>query len=125
MFQIAYEYQEPWPKEGVLRLEARFDGEIKVSPTVARHRASGFLAGHVTMMVLAGEPILVLNDPPVWRIPACLHLPDWGEVATIGVLDVDALTGEVIPPSSKQITMMQHRANDLAARLALPPVPAG
>jgi hypothetical protein len=98
MFRVVYEYQKAWPKEGPLRVEAQFTGEITVSPTVARRRAAGFLAGHVTMMVLAGEPALVLGEQPVWRVPACLHLPGLGEVSTVGSINVDALTGEIISP---------------------------
>lgn len=120
MFRVVYEYQKPWPKEGLLRVEAQFSGEITVSPTLARRRAAGFLSGHVKMMVLAGEPVLVLGKQPVWRVPACLHLPGLGEVSTVGAIDVDAMTGQVIPPSLDEITAMQHRANDLATRFTPP-----
>jgi hypothetical protein len=123
MFQIICEYQVTWPKDGPLRVEAQFAGEIKVSPTAARRRAAGFLAGHVTMMVLAGEPVLVWSEQPVWRVPACLHLPDLGEVSTVGSIDVDALTGEIMPLSSDQIAAMQRRANDIATRFTLPAAP--
>jgi hypothetical protein len=125
MFQVVYEYQKPWPKDGPLRVEAQFSGEITVSPAVARRRAAGFLGGHVTMMVLAGEPTLVLGEQPVWRVPACLHLPGLGEVTTVGTVDVDALTGKVIPPSPDQISTMQRRANDIATRFTSPTTPAG
>jgi hypothetical protein len=114
MLRVIYEYQKAWPKDGPLRVEAQFTGEIVVSPTEARRRAAGFLAGHVTMMILAGEPVLVVGDPPVWRVPACLHLPGLGEVSTVGSIDVDALTGKVVPLSLEQIAAMQRRADDLA-----------
>jgi hypothetical protein len=120
MFQVIYEYKQPWPEEGTLRVEAQFSSEIKVSPTLARRRANGFLGTEVTMMVLAGQPVLVVGDRPIWRIPACLHLPGLGEVATIGSVDVDALTGQVIKPADDQITAIRDRANALAARLDLP-----
>ena len=124
MFRVVYEYQKAWPKDGPLRVEAQFTGEITVSPTVARRRAAGFLAGHVTMMVLAGEPALVLGEQSVWRVPACLRLPGLGEVSTIGFIDVDALTGQIIPLSPDQITAMKHRADDIAIRFTLPTTPA-
>jgi len=120
MFRIVYEYQKTWPEDGPLRLEAQFIGEITVTPTVARRRAAGFLAGHVTMMVRAGEPVLALGEQPVWRVPACLHLPGLGEVSTIGSIDVDALTGEIILLSLGQIAAMQRRADDIATRFTLP-----
>lgn len=77
------------------------------------------------MMVLAGEPVLVLGEErPVWRVPACLHLLDLGEVTTVGTIDVDALTGQVIPPVAKQITLMQRRANEIATCLTPAATPA-
>lgn len=125
MFQVLYEYPVAWPEEGGLRVEAQFTSEINISPAVARRRANGFLTGQVTMMVLAGEPVLVLGEErPVWRVPACLHLPDLGEVTTVGTIDVDALTGQVIPPLAKQLTLMQRRANEIATRLTPTTTPA-
>ena len=125
MFQVVYEYQKPWPKDGPLRIEAQFTGEITVSPTVARRRAAGFLAGHVTLMVLPGKPMLILGEQPVWRVPARLHLPGLGDVTTIGTIDVDALTGKVISLSPDQISAMQRRADDIATCFTSPATPAG
>lgn len=125
MFQVVYEYPAAWPEEGSLRVEAQFTGEIKVSPVAARRRAGGFLAGHVTLMVLPGEPVLVLGEArPVWRVPALFHLPGLGAVSPVGVVEVDALTGEVISSSSEQTRAMQRRADDLVTRLSLSPAPA-
>lgn len=99
--------------------------EITVSPAVARRHAAGFLAGHVTMMVLAGEPVLVWDEQPVWRVPACLHLPGLSEVSIVGFIEVDARTGEIIPLSPDQIAEMQRRADDIATRFTLPVHPGG
>lgn len=117
MFQVAYDYPQPWPKEGALLVDVQFTGEIAVSPTTARRRAAGFLAGHVTMMVRAGKPVLVFGERLRWRVPACLHLPGLGRVTEIGTVDVDALTGDIIPPSSSQIAYMQRRAHEIATHL--------
>lgn len=107
-----------------MQLNARFQGEIHVSPDKARQRAAGFMAGHITMMVLPGEPSLALGNPPVWRIPVCLHLPDLGEVTTVGTIDVNALTGDIIEPEPEKIQLMQDRAHEIAARFAPSPTTA-
>ena len=122
-FPIVLEIQESWPDSGSLHLDAHFAGEVAVSPSLARQRAAGFLAGKVTLMVLAGAPVLVLSQPPVWRVPACLHFPGLGQVATIGSVDVDAVTGKVLFPPPDEIAAMQRHANAIAASLALPPAP--
>ena len=72
----------------------------------------------MTMMALAGQPALVVGDRPVWRVPACLYLPGLGEVAKLGSIEVDSLTGQVVEPSPEQITLLQDRANAIAAHFA-------
>lgn len=118
MFQIIYEYREPWPNNCPLQVETpRLRVEISVAPDVARRRANGYLGMHVAMSIQTGEPALILGNPPVWRMPANLHLPGFGFVATVGVIEVDALTGKVLPLSFEQITTMQDRADVIATRL--------
>ncbi len=120
MVRVIYEYPEAWPESGPLVVEAQLAGEIRVSPTTARRRAAAFLAAQVKMMVLAGEPVLIWGEPPIWRVPACLHLPGLGEVSTVGSVDVDALTGQILPLAPNQIMIMQRRADDIATRFTLP-----
>ena len=122
-FQVVLEVKEPWPDSGSLHLDAHFAGEVAVSPSLARQRAAGFLAGEVTLMVLAGAPVLVLGQPPVWRVPACLHFPGLGPIATIGSVDVDSVTGKVLSPPPDEIAAMQRHANAIAASLPLPAAP--
>ena len=125
MFHVVLEHQEPSAKSGPFHVEVHFMGEIKVSPAEARRRAAGFLGTEVSMMILAKEPTLVVGERPFWQSPACLYLPELGEVATVGSVDVDALTGEVIAPSPEQIVEMQNRANVIASRLTPATAPAG
>lgn len=125
MYRIVYEYDEPWPDNGPFHLEKQLvSQEIAVSPVVARRRANGFLAGYVTMMVTAGQPMLILGEKPAWRMTAVLRLPGMGEVGIVGHVDVDAQSGEIIRPSDEEITQMQELAHAIAAHFALSPTPA-
>jgi hypothetical protein len=125
MYQIVYEFDEPWPDNGPFHLEKRVvSQEIEVSPLLARRRANGFLAGHVTMMVTAGRPMLVLGEKTIWRVPAALRLPGLGEVGTVGHIDVDAQSGEIVLPSDEEITQMQELAHAIAAHFTLSSTPA-
>jgi hypothetical protein len=117
MFQVIYEYKGEWPEEGPMQLNAQWHGEIRITPEVARRKVGGYLAGHVSMMVLPGEPVLVVGKRPIWRVPAQLHLPGIGEVATLGDIDVDATTGSVLEPGKSTILKMQQRAHEFAAHL--------
>lgn len=118
MFQIVYEYADPWPPQGALQLKpplSRLD--IAVSPDSARRKANGYLTMHVSMSLLAGKPVLVLNERPVWRIPMEMQLDNSGHVATFGMLEVDAQTREIVPLTTKQIQTIQDQVNELLVRL--------
>ncbi len=118
MFQVAYDYQQGWSDDQPLKVELPFTHEITVSPTLAKHKANGFLAGYVTMMVSSGQPTLILNEHPIWRVPAILKLPELGEVGSVGVVDVDAQSGEIILMPDEQISRMKEIAHAIAAHFS-------
>lgn len=99
--------------------------EVFVSREDARRRAQGYLTVEVAMALRPGEPGLLGGSQPVWRIPVWLHLRGFGQVATLGFLDVDAVTGEVIPLSPIEIKEMQDKADVFARRLTYQAAPAG
>ncbi|MFN8441639.1 MAG: hypothetical protein U0175_12750 [Caldilineaceae bacterium] len=117
MFQIVYEYADAWPQQGVLHFQVPLTQmEIAVSPDSARRKANGYLTRYVSMSLLAGKPMLIMNQRPIWRIPLELQLPELNQIATLGMIEVDAHTREVIPLSAKQIRSIQDQANELIAR---------
>ena len=118
MVRIIYEHPVDWPKEGSLRVDARLQGEVSVSPDMARHRANGYFSREIALFLIAGEPELILGEQALWRVPAILRLRGFGEIAVVGSVSIDALSGEPNPLSSEQIHTIRERANDLANRLA-------
>ena len=125
MYKIMIECDEPWPAGEARHIETRIAEEIPVSPVTAKRRASGFLGMEVTMMALAGDPILVLGNRAVWRVPAYFNYPKLGEVGTLGTVEIDARSGEVISPSPEQVEAMQERAHAIASHLASPATATG
>ncbi len=117
MVRIIYEHPVDWPTEGPLRVNTHLQGEIAVAPDVARRRTNGYLSREVALFIIAGEPELVLGNQPQWRIPAILRLRGFGEVAIVGSLKVDALTGDLHPLSPAQIRNIRQRAHDITNRL--------
>lgn len=99
--------------------------EVFVSREEARRRAQSYLTVDVAMALRPGEPSLLGGSQPVWRMPVWLHLRGFGQVATLGLLDVDAATGEVIPLSLIEIKEMQDKADVFARRLTSHTAPAG
>ncbi|MFZ2359808.1 MAG: hypothetical protein WA040_10740 [Anaerolineae bacterium] len=99
--------------------------EVFISREEAVRRAQGYLTVEVAMALRPGEPILLGGSKPVWRMSVWLHLRGFGQVATLGHLDVDATTGAAIPLSSVAIKEMQDRADVFARRLTSPAASAG
>lgn len=99
--------------------------EVFVSGEEARRRAQGYLTAEVAMALRPGEPSLLGGSQPVWRMPVWLHLRGFGQVATLGLLDVDAATGDVKPLSPVEIKEMQDKADVFARRLTYQAAPAG
>jgi hypothetical protein len=117
MIQIMYEYPERWPEQGPLAIKApSIDLQIPVSPETARRRANGYLGLNVGILLGADEPVLVLSQPPVWRLKVNLHLPHMGKVGQVGIIEVNALTGQVVPITVAQNQSIQEAARDLATR---------
>jgi len=119
------EQKGEWPDEGPLQLNAQWRGEIQIAPEAARRKAGAFFAGHISMMVLPGEPVLIVGPSPTWRIPAQLYLPGIGQTVTLGEIDVDAMTGSVVEPDPNVILEMQTRAHEFAAYLTPHPTTPG
>ena len=129
MIQVLYEWNGNWPEGGV-QIQGQFmgrtfAGKVLISPTEARRGANGYLSMDVAMAIVADDPILVWGERPVWRMTTSLLLADWGRVAQLGTIDVDAMTGDIIPLTAEQIAAIQERANELATRLTLETAPSG
>ena len=122
MTQILLDYPAEWPAEGALKIDARFQGEIPISPDYARRKASGYLSMYVVFFAHPKNPVLIVGEQPVWKMDVWLRMRGYGEIAQIGVIKVNALTGVPIEFSQAEILAMQERAN--AAVKYLPPVPA-
>ena len=125
MVRIVYQHPAAWPEEGPLRVEARFSGEIPVSPLQAQRRANCYLAREIALFVIAGEPMLILDDQPRWQLPAILRLRGYGNLAEVGLIEVDARTGQVKPLTQVEIRVMREHAREITARLTSSSAAAG
>jgi hypothetical protein len=97
-----------------------------VLPFLAKVRVNGYLACHVAFFARAkGQPTFVNGNSPVWRVATALRLDEPDTMVELGVVDVDARTGDVIPLTVQQIQNMQRCAADVAATLQRSATPAG
>jgi hypothetical protein len=86
-----------------------------ILPYQAKIRVNGYLADYVAFFASAeGRPEWVDDDPPLWRFHSALWLRGHGKVCELGPVDVNALTGEVIPLTIDEISTRQKRARHAA-----------
>ncbi|MBV7326884.1 hypothetical protein KFU94_01220 [Chloroflexi bacterium TSY] len=125
MFQVVYEYTEPWPQAGPLRVKGQFSEEIAVKPEEARRTANSYLGLEVGMALRSNNPMLVLGgEHPIWRLAVDLYWYGFDKVATLGTIDVDARTDKVVPLSNEEIMHLREKANDIVSRLTPTAEPA-
>jgi hypothetical protein len=74
----------------------------------ARRQASGYLDDQISMFYGGADPIFVPGDPPVWQVTIVFKMYDQGPFA-LGLMDVDARTGEPIPLAPEHIKRIQER----------------
>lgn len=117
--EIVYELAQGWPKQGSLQIKVpSITIDIPVSPDVARRRANGYLGMNAGTLLGASEPRLLMGERPLWKLSVNLHLPSIGYVGQVGMIEVDAMSGEVIPLSATTIQNYQDRAHDLVIRFS-------
>jgi hypothetical protein len=97
------------------RQELARDEHGIILPTQAKVKATGYAAEQIAFFAAAeGEPQWVDGTPPRWRVEIALHLRGRGIVCDLGSIDVNALTGEVLPLSAQELLLRQKRAHDAA-----------
>lgn len=112
MLPATYHIQHVWQ-------ENKPPHNVQVSPQSATRTAAKFLAKHVTMMAMADTPTLIVEEPTVWQFPVVLTIPKLGRVSTIGQVQVDAFTGEIIEPTSTYLENMKTLAYAIAKHFSL------
>jgi hypothetical protein len=90
----------------------------------ARRRASSYLDEHLSMFYGGTDPVFVAGEPPVWQVTIVFHMYDVGPF-TLGVLDVDAKTGEPLPLSKRQLQRIRERTRAITRHQTSPAAAQG
>lgn len=89
-----------------------------ILPYLAKIKVNGYLTDTITMFASAeGAPTWHDGDEPYWRVKISLQLRGYGIVTWLGHIDVNAVTGAVVPLPDEQIISIQKRADYVAANL--------
>jgi hypothetical protein len=97
---------------------------VRVPAAVARRQVNVFVSNEISYLMGGRDPELVLSDPIVWRVPVVLTFPRHGAVGTVGAIEVNAETGELLVSPALVKEMTRH-AQALAERLPPEAAPAG
>lgn len=76
----------------------------------AQRAAEVYLISQVAAGLETTSPILVPDTPPIWRM--LVRLCRQATTATVGTIDVDAQSGEVVPLIREQIEDMRDRRKE-------------
>jgi hypothetical protein len=97
-------------KQGVLPVNA----QGYVLGEYARRRAERYLGDYLAMFFNATDPIFVPGDPPCWQVTIVFKRYHLGPF-TLGIMDVNAHTGEPLPLTKPQLKRLRERAHALVA----------
>lgn len=103
------------PQTGRLEIDIRVSADLNLSAFAARQKVNGFILSDISYMMHAGEPTLVVSDSIYWRVPVVLSLTSHGDVGDVGMIDVNAETGQMLI-SPNLVAEVSARAEGLAAR---------
>ena len=88
-----------------------------VLPYQAKIKVNGYIYDTVAMAAGAsGNPLFVSGRPPFWRVAVALRLPDYANVIDMGTIDVNAISGQVVPLTDNAIKARQEKAHHAALR---------
>jgi hypothetical protein len=82
---------------------------LNVTAEDARRRVNQHAVTVLGTGLIAREPELaVAGERAIWRVPLVLSLPTLGDLGQVGVVDVDAITGEMAFDVTLQERIIQH-----------------
>lgn len=74
----------------------------------ARREASSYLDDNLSLFYGAVDPVFIQNALPIWQVTIVFKMYDQGPFI-LGVMDVNAKTGEPLPLSPNQIKRIRER----------------
>ncbi len=78
-------------------IKIHVSAQMNITPFAARQKVNALLVTEVGTGLGGDDPLLVTAKGRIcWRVPVTLALPSLGRLGSVGTLDVDAQTGEIL-----------------------------
>jgi len=79
-----------------LKMEVTISTRMQISAVAAKRQVNRLLLERMGNLLYAEEPNLLVGTRLLWRVPIWLGLPTRGPVGSVGTIDVDAQSGEIL-----------------------------
>lgn len=97
------------PQTAPIHLSFHLAATLQVTGEEARRKVNRQIVPELGTGLIAREPELTIDSERVfWRVPIVLSLPNPGDLGQVGVVEVDARTGEVLIDSVARDVIIQH-----------------
>jgi len=102
------------PAQAKVKVELSITSDINFTALAAQRRANKLLLDRVGLFY-SDKPSLVAGERLLWRVPVIFSTPTTGPLGQVGVLDVDAQTGEILH-TPELLASFKEQAHALAER---------
>jgi hypothetical protein len=106
------------PAESTLDINIRVTQPLNITSFSARQRVTQYVMQELSTQLGAETPELTVGERVYWSVPIVFTLPGKGVLGRVGMLRVDAGTGELLTDPQTEQEIMRH-AEQLAQRAAL------
>src|SRR5205809_3731019 len=108
----------PLPSESTLDINIRVMQPLNVTSFSARQRVTQYVMHELSTQLGGDTPELTIGERVYWSVPVVFTLSGKGVLGRVGMLRIDAGTGELLTDPQTEQEMMHH-AEQLAQRAAL------
>jgi hypothetical protein len=109
----------PLPTDNSLDINIRVTQPLNVTSFCARQRVTQYVMHELSTQLGGDTPELTVGERVYWSVPVVFTLPGEGVLGRVGMLRVDAGTGELLTDPQTEQEMLHH-AERLAQRTTLP-----
>lgn len=109
----------PLPTESTLDIHIHVTQALNVTSFSARQRVTQYVMQELSTQLGGDTTELSVGERVYWSVPVVFTLPGKGVLGRVGMLRVDAETGELLTDPQTEQEMLRH-AEQLAQRTALP-----
>ncbi len=102
------------PGSAQVDIQLRVSAQLNITPFIARQKVNVLMLDRVGNLLHGGEPELAVSDRLSWRVPVLLSTPHRGLMGQVGVVQVDAQTGEVLADDELLKDIAEHARRLLA-----------